>query len=495
MRIRYSLFGAVLILFIAAPAAPQRIIRPEPVIVSQPTPFPLGCNAPQTGTVYENGPVEPYVAVDPKNPLHLVGAWQQDRWSNGGSNGSASAVSFDGGITWSPSLAKFSKCAGGVYDRASDPWVSIAADGTVHQVALGLNGAGRQTAIVVSRSFDGGLTWTDPFTVHFDPAGGDDKEAIVADPNDPRYVYLVWDRPGTAGNNRIVTMFSRSADGGATWSTPAITYDPGNAAFATYHEIGVLPAGRLVDVFELTYNPASGHTPGTWVAASRSDDHGATWDAPTIIAADNSIGTVNAKTQAALRTGSGLSHVAVDSSTGAIYVVWADARFSGGAREGVALSRSTDGGVTWSEPAQVNRAPGVQAFTPAVAAANGRLAVSYFDFREDVDDPAVLLANAWRVFSTDAGTTWTEAALAGPFDMQKAPAATNQHFLGDYQGLVPSRTAFLSFFTVAGDAATPSRVVAVANGRRPAPLKSQRTEVNLNPRPFDPREKPPPRAK
>ena len=28
--------------------------------------------------------VEPYVMVDPSNPAVLIGAWQQDRWSNGG---------------------------------------------------------------------------------------------------------------------------------------------------------------------------------------------------------------------------------------------------------------------------------------------------------------------------------------------------------------------------------------------------------------------------
>jgi len=41
--------------------------------------------------------VEPSVAVDPTDPMHLIGAWQQDRWSNGAANGIVSAVTFDGG--------------------------------------------------------------------------------------------------------------------------------------------------------------------------------------------------------------------------------------------------------------------------------------------------------------------------------------------------------------------------------------------------------------
>src|SRR5262245_46633398 len=31
--------------------------------------------------------VEPYIAADPTNSLHLVGTFQQDRWNDGGSNG------------------------------------------------------------------------------------------------------------------------------------------------------------------------------------------------------------------------------------------------------------------------------------------------------------------------------------------------------------------------------------------------------------------------
>jgi len=73
--------------------------------------------------------------VDPKNPSHLVGAWQQDRWSNGGSNGIGAAASFDGGATWTRSTPRFSRCARGDagnrgdYDRATDPWVAFAPTG------------------------------------------------------------------------------------------------------------------------------------------------------------------------------------------------------------------------------------------------------------------------------------------------------------------------------------------------------------------------------
>src|SRR5437868_6614962 len=51
-------------------------------------------------TNYPDAEVEPYVAVDPTNPLHLVGSVQQDRWNDGGSNGLTNVVSTNGGASW-----------------------------------------------------------------------------------------------------------------------------------------------------------------------------------------------------------------------------------------------------------------------------------------------------------------------------------------------------------------------------------------------------------
>ncbi|HXL84678.1 MAG TPA: hypothetical protein VN989_11240 [Casimicrobiaceae bacterium] len=51
---------------------------------------------------------------------------------------------------------------GGDYSRGSDPWVTFAPDGTVYQSSLSFNGdvlaAGSSSAILVSRSTDGGAT-------------------------------------------------------------------------------------------------------------------------------------------------------------------------------------------------------------------------------------------------------------------------------------------------------------------------------------------------
>ena len=149
---------AITILFTVSVAANDF----QTVRVSAPTPFAPGCNTepPRDATFYRNAEVEPFVAVDPRDQAHLVGVWQQDRWSNGGSNGLGTGVSRDGGNTWTRTFPHFTRCAGGNaanhgdYARSTDPWVTFAPDGTVHQIALSFNDSNGNQAILASRSRD-----------------------------------------------------------------------------------------------------------------------------------------------------------------------------------------------------------------------------------------------------------------------------------------------------------------------------------------------------
>ena len=60
------------------------------------------------------------------------------------------------------------------------------------------------------------------------------------------------------------------------------------------------------------------------------------------------------------------------------------------------LARSTDGGLTWSAAVVADRAPrGVDAFTAMVDVdAHGRVAVSYYDFRDDRPGDAIVSADS-----------------------------------------------------------------------------------------------------
>ena len=131
---------------------------------------------------------------------------------------------------------------------------------------------------------------------------------------------------------------------------------------------------------------------------------------------------------------------------GVLAVAWQDARFSGGARDGIAFSRrSTDGGNTWSAPVRVNADPTVAAFLPTIAIRDdGVIGVGFFDFRANTPDPNTLLTNVWLATSTD-GAAWQEHSLAAPFDYFTAPLAGGSLFLGDYMGLASFGNTFVPF--------------------------------------------------
>lgn len=494
----FAVFAAVFGSRLPTDAQEPQLHRPGAALprgmarVSAQSPFDESCNASQAGVNFHNGAVEPFVAVDPSNPEHIIGVWQQDRWADGGSSGLMTGVSMDRGRTWVTTFAAFSNCSGlASYNRVSDPWVTISPNGVAYQIALSLADSNNTSAVLVSRSADGGFTWGDPVTLIRDTAattGFNDKEAITADPYDSNYLYAVWDRSSSSPNIRPA-YFARSTNGGVSWEPAHSIYNPGTNRAITLDQVLVLPDGTLVNVFVLYRNSAN-------IEVIRSLDHGATWSAPIVVAADETIGTVNAKTQEALRTGSGLPNATVDPTTGAIYITWADARFSASSRDGIALAKSLDGGVTWSQPVQVNQATNVQAFTPAVAAGKGRVAVTYFDFRKDTPNPDTLLANAWRVVSTDGGFTWRESPVFGAFDLNAAPLTVEGNFIGDYQGLVAAGGDFLAFFAAAspGGAANPSSIFATSSEQTGDLRSNDRIEINLHPRPYKPEARPRPNA-
>jgi len=416
------------------------------------TPFAPNCDGvPASGTLYANSEVEPALAINPANTSNIIAAWQQDRWSNGGARGIVAAASTDGGHSWTQRAMAFSRCGGGDYERASDAWLSAAPDGTLHQIAIAFSGGllqpGSVSAVVVSRSTDGGMSWGPTRTLIRDTGNSfNDKCTITADPITPHYVYAVWDRlvSETAGP----TAFARSSDDGVTWSAARTIYDPGLNKQTISNQIVVLPNGVLVNLF-LQIDTVANNTFTSALKVIRSSDNGDTWSAPFKIADNLAVGTRDPNTGTGVRDASLVTQIAVAPS-GDLYAVWQDARFSNGARDGIALSRSSDGGESWSVPVRVNGDATVAAFVPSVhVRADGQVGVSYFDFRPNTSSPATLLTNYWLVRSSN-GTSWSESQIAGPFDLALAPLSATgnaaEYFLGDYQALASTGNVFLPLF-------------------------------------------------
>jgi hypothetical protein len=110
--------------------------------INGPSPF-AACSTPTAGgMVYTNAEVEPWVTANPRNQRHLIAVWQQDRWSNGGARGNLTGLSFDRGRSWTrPTPPPFSECAGG------NPDYDRASD---PWVSLGPDGSAHQIALAIS---------------------------------------------------------------------------------------------------------------------------------------------------------------------------------------------------------------------------------------------------------------------------------------------------------------------------------------------------------
>jgi len=439
--------------------------------VSAPSPFTPGCDGvPQTSASinYLNAEVEPWVAVNPTNLNNIVSAWHQDRWSDGGAHGLVTGVSFDAGKSWNETLARFTVCSGGNatnggnYPRASDPWVSFAPDGTVHQISISFDVSNNPSSVLVSRSTDGGVNWTDPITLILDQNVNilNDKESITADPGNSDLVYAVWDRLNT-NNNQVLgpTYFSRTTDGGQTWEQARPIYDPGINAQTIANQIIILPNGDLLDLFTLITNEDT--TGNAFVAVIRSTDKGQTWSSqPTIISTLESVGVTDPQDGKPVRTGDIIPDIALDPKTGNLYVVWQDARFSGGKRDGIVFAKSTDNGLTWSKPVQINKIKKVQGFTGAVdVSADGTIGVTYYDFSGYTQNSKTLDTNYWLAVSYNEGITWNYKKIGKPFDMTTAPIARG-YFVGDYEGLAHIDSSFVVSFvrTNSGNTDNPTDV-------------------------------------
>jgi hypothetical protein len=486
--------GASLMLLVAGSAAAVPLERGPLVQVSGASPI-AACDGDDGnigGTNFTNSEVEPWLSVDPSNPDVMIGAWQQDRWSNGGSEGLVTATSTNGGAGWTVNAkTKSTKCTGGTpanggnYERATDPWVAISPNGTAYLMSLSVdsNPGGFDTspnAMLVMRSTDHGASWGDPVTLIRDESQNvlNDKNSITADPNDSDFVYAVWDRlvspPSGNINQRAFenarafggdVYLARTTDGGNSWEPAKKIFKAGTIAQTIGNLIVVLPDnaafdGELLDVFTQIRGPKNEHdTRGFNIAAIRSEDKGATWSKREIIISDFRRGiVVDPDDGAAHRTGDINPEAIVDPTTGAVYVVWQDLRF--GPRSSIAFSQSLNGGLTWSSPIRVNQTPAPdpgepagnnQAFTPMVQVLNGTVAVSYYDFRNNTRDSGATTP-------TDAFVVHCHENCANPanwgdeirvtddsFDSRKAPVAGG-FFLGDYEGLGSSGSAVFPFF-------------------------------------------------
>jgi hypothetical protein len=357
---------------------------------------------------------EPSIAVDPTAPNRLVVGWRQFDSVSSNFREAGLGISLDGGRTWS---------FPGVLDDGvfrSDPILATDRSGRVFYNSLAVPGNTIVTDYFLSD--DAGASWTTPI-----PAYGGDKAWTTVDTSGgigDGHVYQSWANASNPWGERV---FTRSIDGGFTWSEP----------------LALIPAptwGTMVVGSDGTlYIAGNADYERTAVVVWRSmDAQDPQVDQPTFDLFATSFGGLQ---------GTVVSSTLSPNPEGLLGQVWLDVDRSEGPRHGtlymvcsvdpqgpdpqdVRFLRSEDNGETWTTPVTIHDDDrgAWQWFGTMSVAPDGRIDVVW------VESTDAAPSNVGRLMisqSYDGGATWTPAVVASP-EFDSHVGWPNQNKLGDY---------------------------------------------------------------
>jgi len=261
----------------------------------------------------------PQLAVDLRGNIYVV--WEDDTNTNSNILFSRST---DGGTFSAPK---------GVSNSAGfsfNPRIAVDSGGTINVVWQDSPDFYRTSNVFFSRSSDGGITFSTPMNL-----SGTSNSAFYSTPqiavHNAGNISVVWE--SDTGN--LAIWFSGSTDGGATFSAPKMLST--NTAGSIDPQIAVDKNGNINVLWE---DDLAGHSD---ISFSRSADNGVTFSSPMNLS--NPFGNSLANSNS--------PRLAPD-LLGNINVVWAND--SPGNFE-IFISRSTDGGVNFSDRKTSPRAP------------------------------------------------------------------------------------------------------------------------------------------
>ena len=374
---------------------------------------------------------EPSIAVDPSDPLHIIATSNDYRLRvDPPPEHDVRAgyyVSFDGGNTWP---------GDGIIDistipntfAAGDPAIAIHDMYNVYYAYIAFNRSTDDGGVAVSKSTDGGLTWQDPVVVDWNSSAElHDKEYLTVDATGSQYdgyVYLSW----THFDYSAPIYFSRSTDGGASFSTP---YRISDTSYSSNQ--GSLPKvapGGVVYVAWFNYDTGA-------IRMAKSTNGGESFGTPFPVA---QIVDIPSPLPGGGFRDNSFPSMAIDQNTGNIYVAWSDYRNSDA---DIYFTRSIDGGTTWSAPVRINDDllyNDAHQFFPWVdVAPNGKIYVGWFDSRLDptpLNQP--MLYDEYVTASTDGGLTFSPNQRISEVTADSSIGGFSPPFIGDYSGLAAS---------------------------------------------------------
>jgi hypothetical protein len=364
------------------------------------------------------GPCEPSIAISPKNPkVMVVGTVLSGvhHSVNGGKTWTNAQLKSSMGVWGDPVLLANSK---GVffYFHLSDP------DGTNWRSPNILD------RIVVQRSTDGGIQWSDGAGIGLNRPKQQDKPWAVVAPGSNR-LYCTWtefDRyKSTQPEDRSRIMFSTANQDGNAWSKPVVlSTNTGNCLDDNGTAEGAVPAagpnGEVYVAWALNEK----------IYFNRSLDSGQTWWPMEQVIAQQPGGW--RADIPGIRRANGFPVTVTDLSSspyrGSLYVMWSDTR-NGEDNDDIWISWSRDRGNNWSDAVRVNNDTGVaKQFFPWVVVDQhtGVLYAVFYDRRNYNDDQT----DVYLATSLDGGQTWANERISESPFIPKPDV-----FFGDYNNI------------------------------------------------------------
>ncbi len=358
-------------------------------------------------------PEEVTIAINPADTNYLAA----------GANIDYFFYSDDGGMSWGESTMSSTL---GVW---GDPCVLFDSLGTLYYAHLSNPVSGYWIdRIVIQRSTDYGQTWNDGVGVGYEYPKNQDKEWMAVDLTQSPYkgnIYVTWtefdDYGSSNSNDSSRIKFSKSTDQGVTWSDAITISDvSGDCIDSDNTTEGAVPAvGPNGEIYVSWAGPLG-------LMFDKSTDGGETWG--TDIFVSDIPGGWDFNVPGIMRC-NGLPITMCDVSDspyrGNIYICWGDQR-NGSDDTDVFLSRSTDGGETWSPAVRVNNDSTTRhQFFPwmTVDQKTGNIWGVFYDRRNTIG----VATDVYLVRSTDGGETFENFRVSESSFIPNAGV-----FFGDY---------------------------------------------------------------
>ncbi|MBK8382027.1 MAG: sialidase family protein [Ignavibacteria bacterium] len=338
-------------------------------------------------------------------------------------------VTTNGGVNWFGSDTLQGAPIG---NHGGDPGPTIDKNGVIIMSHLGYSTSG----MFANYSSNNGATWSSTYTI---ASGSQDKNFATTDdaPSSPYYgrSYVVWSL-FSVSNPPIAISYT--ANGGVSWSAAAQI----NTSVAGHYSQGcdarVGPNGEVYVVWAAP-NTAAANVED-FAGFAKSVNGGVTWTVTNNAYDMNGIrGSFPTKNN--IRT-NGFTRIDVDRSGGPrngwIYVVASEKNLApAGSDPDVVLHKSTDGGVSWSAGVRVNQDAlnnGKYQFFPAIRVDEiGGVNIVYYDDRNTASDSSEIYMSR----SIDGGTTFTDLLVSDhrfqPKTISVSGLATG--YMGDYIGV------------------------------------------------------------